>query len=187
MGHHHGSIVFSCFLLPLGLNLALAPDGSSWIEFVLEVQPSVHLCLGEGKCYNSMESGCTKTCRKVGHSCLRGIASFVNFPGRESLRFACRAIAFVIKECWETVEITDMSQAPSQQEQAFSQLTPARADRCCSMCQTCMHGPSAHVADAAQAFEAMAESRVMQAATSLFKQSEKCPNPIPSRSTVPRR
>ena len=131
----------------------------------------------KAKCYKTDELGTTKTCKKLGHSCLRGFVSFVHMPGKKYYRFACRAIVFLINQCWASFEIHDMSQAKKMIESEISLLSPPAGDNRCHMCSSALTCPAAFVGDAAQAFEAVSQERVLSAMHSLAALSKQLQQP----------
>ena len=57
------------------------------------------------KCWNSNDfGGAQKICEKPGHSCFRCISSFAAFPGKLHLKYASRALDFVISQTFASFD-----------------------------------------------------------------------------------
>merc|ERR1712216_157302 len=130
------------------------------------------------KCwYDFSQGNVSHTCSDPTHSCTRVICSF-NLTIRRQLRFASRAVRFLLKMCWLTFDVDDLSRAPHQFKQGVSRLQQHGVDVMCPngrcvCCGTELYHPSVVVADAGQAYEVPPVSKICASITALFESATK--------------
>ena len=130
------------------------------------------------KCWGKQTGRIEKTCVKPQHSCMRNISSFFTFVGRDSLRYATRALGFLASTVWPGFAYTNLSVAPQETRDDIrnvvvhaSPSSHVDGKYVCKLCGTRSHAPSAFVGDAGQAYETIAADRVLGDCKALFAEA----------------
>jgi len=83
----------------------------------------------------------TKTCTKPGHSCMRNVCSFYNFPGQNKYRAVSRCLHYLCRQLLSSWAITNLSQSADCFAESVEALTKNPTRTCCA-CKASMDAPS---------------------------------------------
>ena len=114
----------------------------------------------KAKCY--AESG-GHICKKLGHSCFRKVVSFYAIPWRKAWRLASRALQILVISTGGGFSVWRLKDIIPQFKAGFAGLRPADEPHQCIHCQGVKYHTTMLVADAAQMYEQVSSTRVIQA------------------------
>ena len=114
----------------------------------------------KAKCY--AQSG-GHTCKKVGHSCFRKVVSFYKIPWRKAWRFASRALQILVISTGAGFSVWRLKDVIPQFKVGLARLRAADKPHQCIHCQGMKNHTTMLIADAAQMYEQVSPTRVIQA------------------------
>ena len=114
----------------------------------------------KAKCY--AQSG-GHTCKKVGHSCFRKVVSFYKIPWRRAWRFASRALQILVISTGAGFSVWRLKDIIPQFKVGLARLRAADKPHQCIHCQGMKNHTTMLIADAAQMYEQVSPTRVIQA------------------------
>ena len=95
-------------------------------------------------CYNSIKAKCflngRRVCSRPGHSCMRRIVSYAQWPARKVWRQAGKALAFLLQETLITDEVWSLKNARRDIESKIDRLLPPRQAGVCDGCHNACCG-----------------------------------------------
>ena len=144
-------------LMPTRLRYMALP--SRWARFGLNY---MYMNL-KAKCFSD---GVGRVCAKPGHSCLRKVVSWRSHPAVDYYRWLARAVQTLVKSWGRAYEVTSLKTAAAELRRKVA-LLEGTEDDLCERCGACMPTPSVLVADAAQMYEEVPPTRVVQGLSSL--------------------
>ena len=124
----------------------------------------------------SLRCGADVPVKKPGHSCMRKIISWWHHPARPQLRAAGRAAAAWIECLRMSLECASMKTSCSDLRRLWCRACLTAGDGCCrSHCRLCgkvLHSPTVYTADAAQFYEEVRGSDILETLQYLLQYSE---------------
>ena len=133
-------------------------------------------CTIKSKCHDQSAERRGRTCQKPGHSCMRKIISWWHHPARPQLRAAGRAAAAWIECLHMSWECASMKTSCSDLRKSWLRACRmAGGGHCRSHCRLCgkrLHSPTVYTADAAQFYEEVRGSDILETLQHLLQYSE---------------
>ena len=133
-------------------------------------------CTIKSKCHDQSVMRRGRTCEKPGHSCMRKIISWWHHPARPQLRAAGRAAAAWIECLHMSWECASMKTSCSDLRRLWLRACRMAGGGCCrSHCRLCgkvLHSPTVYTADAAQFYEEVRGSDILETLQHLLQYSE---------------
>ena len=133
-------------------------------------------CTIKSKCHDQSAMRRGRTCQKPGHSCMRKIISWWHHPARPQLRAAGRAAAAWIECLRMSWECASMKTSCSDLRRLWCRACRTAGDDCCRshcrLCEKVLHSPTVYTADAAQFYEEVRGSDILDTLQLLLQYSE---------------
>ena len=133
-------------------------------------------------CYNSIKAKCflngRRVCSGLGHSCMRRIVSYAQWPARKVWRQAGKALAFLLQETLITDEVWSLKNARRDIESKIDRLLPPRQAGVCDRCHNAYCGLQGVIADAGQFFECVSAQKACAALDQVARQPKGMHTPM---------
>ena len=132
-------------------------------------------CTVESKCHDQSALRRGRTCKKPGHSCMRKIISWWHHPARPKLRAAGRATAAwmeCLRVSWECSSMKTNLRTSVARGPVHANLPVVVSRSNCRLCGAKLCFPTVYTADAAQFYEEVRGSDILETLKLLLQFSE---------------